>query len=62
MEHETDFSEGPILKPLLLFSLPILTAGQLFHIGLGIPCSTVAEILACFVFYFHIRRHELKKD
>ena len=30
--------------------------GRLFYIGLGIPCSTVAQIAACFAFYAHIRR------
>ena len=32
--------------------------GRLFFIGLGIPCATVAEIIACFVFYAHLRRKE----
>ena len=30
--------------------------GQLFHIGLSIPCSTVAEITGCFLFYAWLRR------
>ena len=34
------------------------TTGRLFCIGLGVPCSTLAEILACFVFYAWLRRRE----
>ncbi len=34
------------------------TTGRLFFIGLGVPCSTVAQILACFVYYGHMRRKE----
>ena len=32
--------------------------GRLFYIGLGVPCATVVQIIACFVFYAHIRRKE----
>ena len=32
--------------------------GRLFFIGLGVPCATLVQILACFLFYAHIRRKE----
>lgn len=32
--------------------------GRLFFIGLSIPCSTVAQILACFGFFCYLRRKE----
>lgn len=35
------------------------TTGDLFHIGLGIPCSTVAQIAACFLFYVWLKKHEM---
>ena len=46
-----------------LIRLPVVwwmsrATGRLFFIGLAIPCSTAAQILACFVFYAHIRRKE----
>lgn len=79
MEQMKDFTKGPILGPLLAFSMPILLAlflqalygavdllvaawwmsratGRLFFIGLGIPCATVVQIIACFVFFAHKRR------
>lgn len=31
--------------------------GRLFYIGLGIPCSTVFQILACFLYYRKVRNH-----
>lgn len=37
------------------------TTGQLFHIGLSVPCSTVAEIAACFLFYVYIQRKQRMK-
>lgn len=36
------------------------TTGRLFYIGLGIPMSTIAEIIACFVFFSYLRRKELR--
>ena len=35
-----------------------LATGRLFFIGLGVPCATLVQILACFLFYAHIRRKE----
>ena len=37
-----------------------VTVGKLFYIGLGIPCSTVVQITACFLFFAHVRRKELQ--
>ncbi|MCR5088829.1 MAG: MATE family efflux transporter [Oscillospiraceae bacterium] len=34
--------------------------GRLFYIGLSIPCSTVVQIAACFVFLAYIRREGVK--
>ena len=30
--------------------------GTLFSIGLGIPCSTVYQIIICFIFYYKVKR------
>ncbi len=35
-----------------------VTTGRLFYIGLSIPCSTIVQITACFVFYALVRRRE----
>ena len=32
------------------------TTGRLFNIGLGIPCSTVFQILLCFAYFSRVRR------
>ena len=32
------------------------TTGRLFYIGLGIPCSTVFQIILCFLYYRRVRR------
>ena len=32
------------------------TTGRLFYIGLGIPCSTVFQILLCFVYFSRVRK------
>ena len=29
--------------------------GRLFYIGLGIPCSTVFQIILCFIYYGRIQ-------
>ena len=34
--------------------------GRLFYIGLSVPCSTVAQIAACFLFFAAIRKKELR--
>lgn len=37
--------------------------GRLFYIGLGIPCSTVFQILACFMYFRKVQpRLKVKKD
>ena len=36
------------------------TTGELFHIGLAVPCSTVAEIAACFLFYWYLQNRRKK--
>ena len=33
--------------------------GRLFYIGLGIPCSTVFQILACFLYFRKVRRDHM---
>ena len=30
--------------------------GRLFFIGLSVPCATVVQITACFVFYAYLKR------
>ena len=37
------------------------TTGKLFFIGLSVPCSTVAEIAACFLFYAYIQKRQCRK-
>ena len=32
------------------------TTGRLFYIGLGIPCSTVFQILLCFAYFSRVRK------
>ena len=34
--------------------------GRLFYIGLSVPCSTVVQIAACFLFYATLRKKELR--
>ena len=36
-----------------------VTTGRLFNIGLSVPCSTIVQIAACFVFYARIKKREL---
>ena len=36
--------------------------GQLFHIGLGVPLSTVGQITACFLFYAVIRKRLSREE
>ncbi len=37
------------------------TTGKLFFIGLSVPCSTVAEIAACFLFYAYIQKRQRRR-
>ena len=37
-----------------------ISTGRLFYIGLSIPCSTVIQIAACFLFYARIRKKDLR--
>ena len=60
---ETGFVMAQGVASAFLIRIPVAwwmcrTTGRLFYIGLGIPCATLAEIAACFVFYAHIRRKE----
>ena len=58
---ETGFVMVQGIAAAFLIRIPVAwwmsrTTGRLFYIGLGIPCATVAQIIACFVFYAHKRR------
>ena len=37
-----------------------VTTARLFYIGLSIPCSTIVQITVCFLFYFYLRKHEMR--
>ena len=53
-----NFTEGLILGPFLSFAIPVLFA--LFHIGLATPCSTLVQIVLCFICMFYLTK-KLKK-
>ncbi len=58
---ETGFVMIQGIAAAFLIRIPVAwwmsrTVGRLFYIGLGVPCATVAQIVACFVFYATIRR------
>ncbi len=58
---ETGFVMIQGIAAAFLIRIPVAwwmsrTVGRLFYIGLGVPCATVAQIVACFVFYTTIRR------
>ena len=58
---ETGFVMVQGIAAAFLIRIPVAwwmsrSTGRLFYIGLGIPCATVAQIIACFVFYAHKRR------
>ena len=60
---ETGFVMVQGIAAAFLIRIPVAwwmsrATGRLFYIGLGVPCATVAQITACFVFYAHIRRKE----
>ena len=60
---ETGFVMIQGIAAAFLIRIPVAwwmsrATGRLFFIGLGVPCATVAQIIACFVFYAHIRRKE----
>ena len=60
---ETGFVMAQGIAAAFLIRIPVAwwmsrATGRLFFIGLSVPCSTVAQILACFVFYAHIRKKE----
>lgn len=60
---ETGFVMAQGLAAAFLVRIPVawwmsLATGRLFFIGLGVPCATLVQILACFLFYAHIRRKE----
>ena len=60
---ETGFVMVQGIAAAFLIRIPVAwwmsrATGRLFYIGLGVPCATVAQIIACFVFYAHIRKKE----
>ena len=60
---ETGFVMVQGIAAAFLIRIPVAwwmsrATGRLFYIGLGVPCSTLAQITACFVFYAHIRKKE----
>ena len=60
---ETGFVMAQGLAAAFLVRIPVawwmsLATGRLFFIGLGVPCATLVQILACFLFYAHIRKKE----
>ena len=64
---ETGFVMAQGIAAAFLIRIPVAwwmsrTTGRLFFIGLGVPCATVAQILACFVFYAHIKKREKRNE
>ena len=60
---ETGFVMAQGIAAAFLIRIPVAwwmsrATGRLFFIGLGVPCATVAQIIACFVFFAHIRKKE----
>ena len=60
---ETGFVMAQGIAAAFLIRIPVAwwmssTTGRLFLIGLSVPCATVAQIAACFVFYAYLRRKE----
>ena len=60
---ETGFVMVQGIAAAFLIRIPVAwwmsrATGRLFYIGLGVPCATVVQITACFVFYAHIRKKE----
>ena len=60
---ETGFVMVQGIAAAFLIRIPVAwwmsrATGRLFYIGLGVPCSTLVQITACFVFYAHIRKKE----
>ena len=60
---ETGFVMAQGIAAAFLIRIPVAwwmsrATGRLFYIGLSVPCSTVAQITACFAFYARIRRRE----
>ena len=60
---ETGFVMVQGIAAAFLVRIPVAwwmsrATGRLFYIGLGVPCATVLQISACFVFYAHLRRRE----
>ena len=60
---QTTFVMAQGIAAAFLIRIPVAyimsrTTGRLFFIGLGIPCATVLQITACFVFYGILRRKQ----
>ena len=62
---QTSFVMWQGIAAAFLIRIPVAwwmsrTTGRLFYIGLGIPCSTVAQIFACFVFFAYLKKERFK--
>ena len=60
---ETGFVMAQGIAAAFLIRIPVAwwmsrATGRLFFIGLGVPCATAVQILACFVFYARTRRKD----
>ena len=60
---ETGFVMAQGIAAAFLIRIPVAwwmsrATGRLFYIGLSVPCATVVQIAACFLFYAHIRKRE----
>ena len=58
---ETKFVMVQGIAAAFLIRIPVAwwmsrATGRLFYIGLGIPCATVVQILACFLFYHRVKK------
>ncbi len=63
---ETGFVMIQGIAAAFLIRIPVAwwmsrTTGRLFYIGLGIPCATVIQILACFFYYSRIKSKTVSK-
>lgn len=62
MKKGTTFTEGKILKPLILFALQVSyimsrqVNASLFDIGLATPCSSALQILLCVGFMLYLKK------
>lgn len=47
-----------LIRIPVAYYMSVRTA-RLFYIGLSVPCATIAQIAACFLFYAHVRKHTM---